>query len=32
MVNTIFMINKIREQNNGLITNPRVHQTKINDS
>lgn len=32
MVNTIFMINKIREQNNELITHLRVNQTKINDS
>ncbi len=32
MVNTTFMINKIREQNNELITNHRVNQTKINDS
>ena len=32
MVNTIFMINKIREQNNELITNLRVNQTKISDS
>ncbi len=32
MVNTIFMINKIREQNNDIITNLRVNQTKINDS
>jgi len=32
MVNTIFMINKIREQNNELITNLKVNQTKINDS
>ena len=32
MVNTIFMINKIREQNNELITTLKVNQTKINDS
>lgn len=33
MVNTIFMVNKIREeQNNELITNLKVNRTKINDS
>ena len=33
MVTTIFMVNKIREeQNNELITNLRTNQTKIPDS
>ncbi len=33
MVTTIFMVNKIREeQNDTLITNLRVNQTKIHES
>ena len=31
MVTTILMVNKIREQNNELITNLRANRTKIND-
>lgn len=32
MVTTILMVNKIREQNNELITNLRANRTKISDS